>query len=203
MKIKKIVIYLFGIIAVIFTIITIINIIKLISEGHNIVWWSIVFMWPLDLYHFFNFVFLNPSTFFLNVSILGYLRIIVAIVSPFLAMAVAGQFGYSRALWFILTLIFPFILFLVAIHPPKARITKDEKKRLIASTLKIFMIPSILLIVSLLQSNGGTVYLVGARWINSDNVFGQIFTGFAILLGIISIPFGILVALGIIKPDKF
>jgi len=204
MKINKLVLYIFGIFASIFTIINIIfNIIIPISNGQYIVWWYIFFMWPIELLQFFKFVFLNPSTFFLSVPILVYFKSIVALVSPFLAFAVARKFGHSRTLWFILTLIFPFILILIAVHPPKTRITIAEKKNIIKSTIKIFLLPLIIFIVSLWPSNGGTVYLVVAPWINSDNVFGDIFAGFTILIGFILIPVGVLVALGIIKTEAF
>lgn len=202
MKINKWLLYIFGTSAVIFTVLNIINIVTLFRDGTNVVWWSIVFMWPLNVYGFLNFVFHNLSTFFLGVPFLVYLRIIVAMVSPFLAMAAAGQFGYPRALWFILALIFPFILVLIAIRPPSTNLTPNEKKKLILSSVKYFLIALFLLIIGLWPSNGNVVYVVGARWINSENVFGQIFAGFTILLGFLLIPFGILEALGIIKTYK-
>jgi hypothetical protein len=117
-------------------------------------------------------------------------------------MTVAKRFGHSRALWFILTLIFPFILVLIAVRPPKVSITPHEKKRIIVVTARILLIATFLVIVGLWPSDEDVFYLVGARWINTDNAVFGVFKFFLALIGLALIPYGILVALGIVNADR-
>ena len=200
MKIIKASLYIFGICAVVFTIFSILNFIEL-SHQHNIIWWSIILMWPLDLFGSLGFLFSNPGNFF-HLPLPLFIRNIVAVSSPFLALTVAKRFGYSQALWFILALIFPFILLLIALRPPKVNISPTEKNRIVKTSVQRLVLSIIIITVGFLPSNENVVYLIGARWIASDNhFFATLFSLVFLMSGFVLCAVGILVALGIKNAD--
>lgn len=189
-----------GIGAVIFTVFNVLNFIVL-SRQQNIAWWSIALMWPLDLYSLFRYVLSSPGNL-IGLPLPVYLRTLIALLSPFLAMVMAKKFGYSRALWFVLVLLFPFILLLVAIRPPTVSITLHEQKRVVVVTAQRLFLAALFTIVSSLPSRGDVVYVIGARWLATDNpiiaAFSVAFIVFSLVMGVS----GILVAFGIISADR-
>jgi len=100
--------------ALIFTGLTIWRNIESISYFQ--VLWRVTLMWPLEWYYLPKAVIFNPGLL-LHLSFTAYLYIIVALASPFFAIALSKRLDRSRLDWFVLTFLFPFCLALLVVLP--------------------------------------------------------------------------------------
>ncbi len=110
--------YVLGIGALIFTVIfTVLNIRW--TTQYGVVWWNIVLQWPMEWYHVFYRIFNGPLSL-LHLPIVVYLRISIAILSPFMAFISARRLDYSsigQILWPVMAFLFPFSLLVMATTP--------------------------------------------------------------------------------------
>lgn len=203
LSLVKVGLLLLGIGAVIFTIEYVLADIEIRRQyGLNIVYWDVILQWPLQSYYTLS----NPSVLF-SLPFMAYIRFLIACTSPFLALIAARKLEYPpayHALWFVLALLFPFLLLVLALMP---RYSTEIGRRFVTATnsllFGIFWAGVGLFL--LLPSSGDVVYVVGIRWFGSDNpaiavlgvIMGFLFAG----LGIAGIISAVLVALGIMKPE--
>lgn len=200
----KIGLFFFGICSAILTVISVIDAIDL-NRQYDIVWWTVAFQWPLELFYTFS----SPETLF-HLPFWAYLRILLVLFSLLLAFIAAKQFkpAYLHAFWLVLVLVFPPTLLIFAVLPT-TMVGTVQRRLLMAS--KIFAAAAVFTAIGLFMalafsSSSSVVYVVGARWIATDTPIGQalIFVGtiFFLVLGVIGIVLSILVAIGLIKPES-
>jgi len=173
------------------------------------VWWWTILQWPMEWFYFFGTLFHSPKILF-HLSIFDYLRILIAFLSPFAAAFSARKFGFSKTGqvgWFIAAFLLPFTLLLM-VTVPVNNIDLFKKRMLVFA--RVFLISlfwiGLGLFILIPSGSGGVVYLRGARWFGTDNpsitilitLVGFLFAGF----GIIGIVLAILVAFGLLKPEK-
>jgi len=203
LSLVKVGLLLLGIGAVIFTIENVLETIEIRRQyGLSIVYWDVILQWPLQSYYTLS----NPSLLF-RLPLMAYIRLLIICISPFLALIAARKLEYPpiyHAFWFVLTLLFPFLLVVLALMP---HYSTEIGRRFAAATnsllFGIFWAGVGLFL--LLPSSGDVVYVVGARWFGTDNpaiavlevIMGFLLTG----LGIAGIISAVLVALGIMKPE--
>ena len=190
-----------GIVAAIFTIEFILVEIEFCRQyGYHINYWEVILQWPQTYY-----IFLPPF----DLPFMMYIRLLIACISPFLALITTRKLGYPpiyHAFWFVLALLFPFSLLILALMP---RYSTEIRKRHAAATyafLAGIVWGSIgLFMLSQSSGSGDVVYVVGARWIGTDNpVVWMLLMGVGFLfagMGFVGIISAILVTLGIIKPE--
>ena len=200
----KVGLLLLGIAAAIFTIEYIWVVIETSRQAEMGIYYpDLIFQWPLRVF----FTISKPSILF-QLPALGYVEFLIAFISPILAVIAARKLQYPpvyHLVWFILALLFPFLLIILAFMP---RYSTEIGRRLEYSAgvflTSIFCFGIGLFLLSSVSGSGDVVYIVGARWIGTDTPIGaalMVFGGFLLVgLPIFGVVYAILVALGIVKP---